>query len=171
MKKIHLTVTLQGSTFFIQDLVLCLLVVVLSLLSPFFTWKGLHFDLFSSTVFFIFFNQFRYALLWTTLLSFYIDIVTAMPLGSTGLFVLSLWLMNQVVQVLLKKKTFMIQWFTFLVIYLAGSVAKLMIIGIILQLPYNVLLELYSYVLTVCCYPILGSILADVCRFFKLKSK
>jgi hypothetical protein len=171
MKKIHLAVTLQHSTFFIQDLALFFLVVVLALLSPFFTWKGLHYDLFTSAVFFIFFNQFRYALLWATLLSFYIDIVTAMPLGSTGIFVLSLWFMNQVGQSLLKKKSFMIQWCTFLVIYLAAGVSRLMIIGIFLQLPYNVLLELYSYVLTVCCYPILCSVLADVCRFFKIKAK
>lgn len=171
MKKTHLTVTLQRSTLFVQDLILLCIVVVLAFMSPFFTWKGLRYDLFSSTVFFIFFNQFRYALLWATLLSFYTDIVTAMPLGSTGIFVLFLWLMNQVVQVLLKKRTFMIQWFNFFVLYLAAGVSKLMMIGVFLHLPYNILLELYSYVLTVCCYPILCSILADACRFFKLKTK
>jgi hypothetical protein len=171
VKKTHLTVTLQQSSFFIQDFVLLCLVVLMTLLSPFFTWKGLRYDLFSSTVYFIFFNQFRYALLWATLLSFYIDIVTAMPVGSTGIFVLFLWLMYQVVQVLSKKRTFMTHWFSFIVIYLAAGVCKLTMIGIFLQLPYNTLLDLYSYVLTVCCYPILCSILADVCRFFKLKAK
>lgn len=171
MKKFYLTLSLQKSTFVIQDLLVFLAFIFITIISPFFTWSGLRYDLFSSVVFFSFFNHIRFTLLWTTCLAFYIDTVMAMPIGSTMMLVLSMWFMNQMIQGFLKKRTFLIHWFSFSVIYLMVTVVKFSMLGFFLDLPCKILTELYSYSVTVFCYPLLCSIIADISRSLTLKRK
>lgn len=171
MKKIHLAVTAQPSTFFVQDALFLFLILLITLIAPFFTGHGLRYDLFSSVVFFSFFNNVRLAPLWLTCFAFYIDTVMALPFGSTSMFVLILWLMNQLLQRFLKKRTFMIHWFSFSALYLIAIAGRLMISDLFFHLPCKLLTEAYSYILTIFCYPILCRFLADIFRYFKLKSR
>jgi hypothetical protein len=171
MKKTYLTITPQNSTYLIQTIFLLFLVIFLTVSSPFCSWQGLRYDLFGSMVFFVFFNRYHYSLVLTIFFSFYIDTVMVTPIGSTGIFVLLMWYLSQAAQVLLKKRNFLVHWLAFGLVYFLSTIFKLFMLNFLFHLTYNIFTELYSFVLTLCVYPILCCSLIKIFYYFNVNPR
>jgi len=160
MKTIKLMLMKDDSRFLLQNLHLILLVMSLAVLSPFCGWSSLHYDLFGSGAFFLFYNQFPRAIIWTSFASVYLDTVLALPLGSHCAFLFVLWGLVQVAQSTIHRKSIYTHWGVFCISFIIATNLKLWLAEPSLYLWPNILSQWTSIGLTICCYPLLCYILA-----------